>query len=51
MTTKGYINDFYKQSEKLNDNLEKATNTISKMSFKFSLTKDEIKSLKKRWKN
>ena len=24
MTTKGYVNDFYKQFEKLNNNLEKA---------------------------
>lgn len=47
MTSKGYINDFYRQFEKLNDNLEKATNTISKMSLELSLTKDEIKSLKK----
>lgn len=46
MTTKGYVNDFYKQFEKLNNNLEKATNTISRMSLELSLTKEEIKSLK-----
>ena len=46
MTTKGYMNDFYKQFEKLNRNLEKANDTIAKMSFELSFTKDEIKSLR-----
>ena len=48
MTTKGYVNDFYKQFEKLNNNLETATNTISRMSLELSLTKEEIDLLKNR---
>lgn len=47
MTSKGYMNDFYKQFEKLNSNLEKANDTISKMSLELSFTKDELKILRK----
>lgn len=43
MTSKGYMNDFYKQFEKLNDNLEKANKTISKMSFELSCVRQELK--------
>ncbi len=37
------MNDFYKQFEKLNDNLEKANKTISKMSFELSCVRQELK--------
>ena len=43
MTTKGYMNDFYKQFEKLNKNLEKANDTIAKMSFELSCVRQELK--------
>ncbi len=43
MTSKGYMNDFYKQFEKLNDSLEKANKTISKMSFELSCVRQELK--------
>ena len=43
MTAKGYMNDFYKQFEKLNNNLEKANNTITKMSFELSCVRKELK--------
>lgn len=43
MTQKGYINDFYKQFEKLNNNFEKANQTISKMSFELSYVRQELK--------
>lgn len=45
---KGYINDFYKQFEELNNKLDKANNTISSMSFTISLQADEIKELTKK---
>lgn len=48
MTSKGYINDFYKQFEELNKKLDKANNTISSMSFTISLQTDEIKELTKK---
>ena len=32
MTTKGYVNDFYRQFEELNKKLDKANNTISELS-------------------
>ena len=43
MTAKGYMNDFYKQFEKLNKNLEKANDTIAKMSFELSCVRQELK--------
>ena len=43
MTQKGYMNDFYKQFEKLNNNFEKANQTISKMSFELSCVRQELK--------
>ncbi len=43
MTSKGYMNDFYKQFEKLNDNFEKANKTISNMSFELSCLRQELK--------
>lgn len=47
MTSKGYINDFYKQFEELNKKLDKANNTISNMSLTISLQTDEIMNLRK----
>lgn len=47
MTTKGIMNDFYKQFEKLNKKLDKANNTILKMSLTISTQAEEIKSLTK----
>ncbi len=44
MTQRGYINDFYRQFEKLNENLDKANNTISKMSFELSCVRQELKA-------
>jgi len=32
MTSRGYVNDFYKQFEELNKKLDKANNTIFNMS-------------------
>ncbi len=46
MTTKGYMNDFYRQFEKLNEKLDKANNTISSLTFTISLQTDEIKELR-----
>ncbi len=43
MATKGQVNDFYKQFEKLNGNFEKANKTISKMSFELSCVRQELK--------
>ena len=43
MTTKGYMNDFYKQFEQLNKNLEKTNDTITKMSFELSCVRQELK--------
>lgn len=43
MTQKGYMNDFYKPFEKLNNNFEKANQTISKMSFELSCVRQELK--------
>lgn len=43
MTQKGYMNDFYKQFEKLNNNFEKANQTISKMLFELSYVRQELK--------
>lgn len=43
MTSKGYVNDFYKQFEDLNKKLDKANNTIHNMSIDMSLLRDELK--------
>lgn len=48
MITKGYMNDFYKQFEKLNEKLDKANSTISKLSFTISIQADEIKELNRK---
>ena len=45
MTTKGYINDFYKQFEELNKKLDKANETISNLLLNNSLLSTEIKEL------
>ena len=37
MTSKGYVNDFYKQFEELNKKLDKANDTISRLSFTISI--------------
>ena len=58
MTTKGYVNDFYKQFEELNKKLDKANSTIFNMSLTISelnennkkLTK-ELEKANKRFKN
>lgn len=44
MTTKGYINDFFKQFEELNEKLDKANNTI----FNMSLTIAELNETNKK---
>ena len=36
MTTKGYVNDFYREFEELNKKLDKANNTIFSMSLAIS---------------
>lgn len=48
MTSKGYINDFYKQFEQLNEKLDKANDTISNMSLTISNQAYEIKLLNKK---
>ncbi len=46
MTSKGYINDFYKQFEELNQKLDKANNIIFNMSLTISeLNKNNQKLL------
>lgn len=45
MTSKGYINDFYKQFEELNKKLDKANNTIFNMSLMISELNDNNKEL------
>lgn len=45
MTSKGYINDFYKQFEELNKKLDKANNTIFSMSLTISELNDNNKEL------
>lgn len=45
MTSKGYINDFYKQFEELNKKLDKANNTIFNMSLTISELNDNNKEL------
>ena len=45
MTSKGYINDFYKQFEEVNAKLDKANSTISQLSLNNSLLVEEVKEL------
>lgn len=45
MTSKGYMNDLFRQFEKVNEKLDKANNTISRLSFIISIQTDEIKEL------
>lgn len=45
MTTKGYINDFYKQFEELNEKLDKANNTIFNMSLTIAELNENNKKL------
>ena len=33
MTSKGYVNDLFRQFEKVNEKLDKANDTISRLSF------------------
>lgn len=47
MTTKGYVNDFYKQFEELNKKLDKANNTIFNMSLTISELNENNKKLTK----
>ena len=51
MTTKGYVNDFYKQFEKLNKKLDKANNTIFNMSLTISELNTNNKKLAKELEN
>lgn len=47
MTTKGYMNDFYKQFEEVNKKLDKANNTIFNMSLTISELNENNKNLLK----
>lgn len=47
MTSKGYINDFYRQFEELNNKLDKANNTIFNMSLTISELNESNKELTK----
>lgn len=47
MTTKGYMNDFYKQFEEVNEKLDKANNTIFNMSLTISELNESNKNLLK----
>lgn len=47
MTSKGYINDFYKQFEKLNKKLDKVNNTILNMSLIIKELNENNKKLTK----
>lgn len=47
MTTKGYMNDFYKQFEEVNKKLDKANNTIFNMSLTISELNESNKNLLK----
>ena len=47
MTTKGYVNDFYKQFEELNKKLDKANNTILNMSLTIAELNENNKNLTK----
>lgn len=48
MTSKGYINDFYKQFEEMSKKLDKANATISQLSLNNSILVAEIKELNKK---
>ncbi len=48
MTSKGYIDDFYKQFEGLNKKLDKANSTISQLSLNNSILLSEVKELKQK---
>ena len=43
MTSKGYVNDLFRQFEELNKKLDKANDTISRLSFTISIQTDDIK--------
>lgn len=47
MTSKGYINDFYKQFEELNKKLDKVNNTILNMSLIIKELNENNKKLTK----
>ena len=47
MTTKGYVNDFYKQFEELNKKLDKANSTIFNMSLTISELNENNRKLTK----
>lgn len=47
MTTKGYMNDFNKQFEEVNEKLDKANNTIFNMSLTISKLNKNNKNLLK----
>lgn len=51
MTSKGYMNDFYKQFEELNKKLDKANNTIFTMSLTISELNESNKKLIKELEN
>ena len=51
MTTKGYVNDFYKQFEELNKKLDKANSTIFNMSLTISELNENNKKLTKELEN
>ena len=51
MTTKGYVNDFYKQFEELNKKLDKANSTIFNMSLIISELNENNKKLTKELEN
>lgn len=48
MTQKGYINDFYRQSEEVNYKLDQANKTINLLSINNSQLVSEIKNLNKK---
>ena len=50
MTTKGYMNDFYKQFKELNEKLDKTNNTIFNMSLTISALNENNKNLLKELK-
>lgn len=51
MTTKGYVNDFYKQFEELNKKLDKANSTIFNMSLTISELNENNRKLTKELEN
>ena len=48
MTQKGYINDFYRQFEKVNNKLDQANKAINLLSINNSQPVSEIKNLNKK---